>query len=421
MPCLPENVVVRGGPCLPSVGGWLGLKRFSAEREERHRKMRRKIAIVLVPAFTYATVSIAKRLFTADASVECWQLFAALALMWIENATLMVTCVACAMSLLRHYERLAWYVCIAISMGAVPIVMNAVDAAPSPAVAGRRGLQFFVNLCLQLLLFKQVSSGILILPLPGDLLYAIRCLQSYEGAPALDGHSSVQNGVDEFSCFVIITVSVSCFLVFITHCLWTSPLAACCRSLLPFHILDGIDCLGIRSSSTNANVAAEVGFQRDRVGDNDFADGRSVPNEGANTDVDIENQSISSGSSASSMESGDSFLPSRQSAKEALLALYVLSRSSWGPNGQALPLPLYTHVAECLGRRHYERFWEQEVEAMRVRTRSHEELKALVEAMTCEGAMPDEDSDMSVSERSYVSSVGSLTGRWEKLMRWFRS
>eukprot|EP00928_Gymnodinium_smaydae_P098420 TRINITY_DN9143_c0_g2_i1.p1 TRINITY_DN9143_c0_g2~~TRINITY_DN9143_c0_g2_i1.p1 ORF type:complete len:216 (-),score=21.48 TRINITY_DN9143_c0_g2_i1:297-944(-) len=130
--------------------------------------------------------------------------------------------------------------------------------------------------------------------------------------------------------------------------------------------------------------------------------------------------SWSSESSAPSIAAEDPFVTSRRRAKEALLALLVLSRSGWGPDGRSLPLHLYAGVAECLGRQHHQRQWLDEEERMRelMRTLGHDEMAALLNAIARgdDGDVQDE----TMSGSSYASSQGSLTRLWKGLFRWFR-
>eukprot|EP00928_Gymnodinium_smaydae_P047242 TRINITY_DN31519_c0_g1_i1.p1 TRINITY_DN31519_c0_g1~~TRINITY_DN31519_c0_g1_i1.p1 ORF type:complete len:274 (-),score=9.22 TRINITY_DN31519_c0_g1_i1:407-1228(-) len=114
--------------------------------------------------------------------------------------------------------------------------------------------------------------------------------------------------------------------------------------------------------------------------------------------------SSSVGSDAALLSSGSSsdFMPSRLEVKDALIGLYVLSRCGWGANGSELPAHVYTRIAACLGRRHFD------PRPQRTITLGHEELSRLMQQIL------ERDTD---SVTSYSSSVGSVTRMWKGLFR----
>eukprot|EP00928_Gymnodinium_smaydae_P098415 TRINITY_DN9143_c0_g1_i1.p1 TRINITY_DN9143_c0_g1~~TRINITY_DN9143_c0_g1_i1.p1 ORF type:complete len:217 (-),score=21.26 TRINITY_DN9143_c0_g1_i1:257-907(-) len=205
--------------------------------------------------------------------------------------------------------------------------------------------------------------------------------------------------------------------------------STCCRRLTS-HLGRPFRWFVARTASTSqgeptqrhAPDAALIGSQRAHAGVDTLAALRVVlelDDSNDTDDVDIELPSWSSEASASSMGVDDPFVASRRRAKEALLALLVLSRSAWGPDGRSLPLHLYAGVADCLGRRHSQQQWQDEEARMRelMKTLDHDEMVALLDAIARgeDGDVQDE----TMSAGSYASSQGSLTRLWKGLFRWF--
>eukprot|EP00928_Gymnodinium_smaydae_P021934 TRINITY_DN18597_c0_g1_i3.p1 TRINITY_DN18597_c0_g1~~TRINITY_DN18597_c0_g1_i3.p1 ORF type:complete len:252 (+),score=19.75 TRINITY_DN18597_c0_g1_i3:96-758(+) len=218
---------------------------------------------------------------------------------------------------------------------------------------------------------------------------------------------------------------VCCSLVLCWVSITYLPKFTCNRRLT--YLRDRITCLRFRNAPTrvveiqgSTPVPALVGLQHEHDSTTDFASvGAASRAWETNDHLNVELHSLQSDSSASSLESVDSFLPSRRRAKEALRALFKLSRSARGADGQVIPLHLYSRVAECLGRRHYERYWREERDRMRELTRTlyPVQMEALLQAIE----RRDEAQDEATSVCSYASSLGSLTRRWKLLLRWFRS
>eukprot|EP00928_Gymnodinium_smaydae_P098418 TRINITY_DN9143_c0_g1_i4.p1 TRINITY_DN9143_c0_g1~~TRINITY_DN9143_c0_g1_i4.p1 ORF type:complete len:216 (-),score=17.38 TRINITY_DN9143_c0_g1_i4:257-904(-) len=174
-------------------------------------------------------------------------------------------------------------------------------------------------------------------------------------------------------------------------------------------------------TQSNAPDAALIGSQRTHT-DDDILTAIRVALGQTDDSSDLDDGDLpswSSESSAPSMAAEDPFVASRRRAKEALLALLVLSRSGWGPDGRSLPLHLYAGVADCLGRRHSQQQWQDEEARMRelMKTLDHDEMVALLDAIARgeDGDVQDE----TMSAGSYASSQGSLTRLWKGLFRWF--
>eukprot|EP00928_Gymnodinium_smaydae_P021189 TRINITY_DN18246_c1_g1_i5.p1 TRINITY_DN18246_c1_g1~~TRINITY_DN18246_c1_g1_i5.p1 ORF type:complete len:264 (-),score=13.79 TRINITY_DN18246_c1_g1_i5:219-1010(-) len=263
------------------------------------------------------------------------------------------------------------------------------------------------------------------MPLVGNSLYVLNCL--WAGKEASHRHDEDQTSVEgarEQDSFLAV---VACLGIFVLCVCWLTLNAGFERRLSlmraslrwPFSFRRTENVLPVEIQQRSLPAATVVGLQGERHHVNNFVGVLAAHNEEANGNTDSELHSLSSDGSASSMESDDVPLPTRGAAKEALLALYVLSRSAWGPDGRSLPLHLYTGVAECLGRQHFERHWREERDRMRELTRTlyHAEFEALLAAIERGG---DEARDEVASTKSYASSVGSLTRIWKHLFRWFR-
>eukprot|EP00928_Gymnodinium_smaydae_P021187 TRINITY_DN18246_c1_g1_i3.p1 TRINITY_DN18246_c1_g1~~TRINITY_DN18246_c1_g1_i3.p1 ORF type:complete len:433 (-),score=21.42 TRINITY_DN18246_c1_g1_i3:219-1517(-) len=428
MPRLPENLVAYGGPLIPAGDAWLGLKPFSPEREERRRDVARKVVIGCAPLpasiACIETVSFCGYIMEWSSLESCVPVVAR-AIVCLAHVVVISAWVAIIWSSQQRNKRFILYVIFWIWNGLLPILLVCVDIAPSSPVVTRRVLAGLCTTVGQLLCFGQLSLGLTCMPLLGHSLYAISCFWPRETSRHPDDedqsgeeNENEQNGLMVAVLCIVLLVLCVCCLKLLTGCgqrtlsLWRASL----RWPISLRGADKVIPAEVQRDLPDATV---VGLQGETNLAPHFAVVLVAHTAEANGDTDSDLHSLTSDSSASSMDSDDIPLPRRRAAKEALLALYVLSRSAWGPDGRSLPLHLYTGVAECLGRQHFERHWREERDRMRELTRTlyHAEFEALLAAIERGG---DEARDEVASTKSYASSVGSLTRIWKHLFRWFR-
>eukprot|EP00928_Gymnodinium_smaydae_P010001 TRINITY_DN13754_c0_g2_i1.p1 TRINITY_DN13754_c0_g2~~TRINITY_DN13754_c0_g2_i1.p1 ORF type:complete len:393 (-),score=22.81 TRINITY_DN13754_c0_g2_i1:197-1375(-) len=376
MLCSRRCVFVCGGPLIPRRGAWLGLKPFPADHEHNREEFARKAFLAQAPvAGVFVYIHMVSRLANDSNSnslegVERW-------LFLMGNVSMSLTEIAAFVLILMISLRLipadrdALYIIYFLLFGLYQVLEALVLPPNSSSKITRMILLFPCVMALQVVMFeKKISLGLTGLPLFGQSLYAIRCW--WRQADLLQWNDSFQG--QEIVLMVLVFV--------LSSILWL--------------VSRGV-------SLGRAGLGLPIGQHYNLPGP---------------TIIGPDAQASADSNSFVQSEGQGATLPTRRDAKEALLALYVLSRSAWGPNGQSLPPHLYTRVAYCLGRQHYTRFWREELSRMKeMRTPwSHGRLEALVEALR-RGEAPNDG----LSEVSCASSAGSLTRMWNKLHRMFSS
>eukprot|EP00928_Gymnodinium_smaydae_P089018 TRINITY_DN7302_c0_g1_i3.p1 TRINITY_DN7302_c0_g1~~TRINITY_DN7302_c0_g1_i3.p1 ORF type:complete len:427 (+),score=32.95 TRINITY_DN7302_c0_g1_i3:40-1320(+) len=420
-----RGFVVSGGPWIVRDGRWLGLGPLVAEQEERRWVHAKKFHLFCLPVFpAYAIHSkflVDEFLTTGDDQEWC-----VASLFIATNVFLILSCLSNALGWIQtdmRKERHWTYAFIFLTYGVLPTLTSVRDAI-SFEVCKRRVMFTLIALLSQLITCHQISLGVASLPFLGHAICAYRWYSAQKsGGPSHDVDARLDFFLGTALPYAVI-VAIVLFCVEKIRRTW------CLRHGVPVKPTRQRDGLA-------ANVLGLVPAHDSDAWSVHFEDNSSTSSQDAHVEPDIDTQSQyttpSSTISSFDLDPPRTF-PTRQQAKQALLALYVLSRSAWGPCGsEQLPLTIYKRVAVCLGRHHYEYYWRRELEVAaaprRAETMYHEELAALLDAIFAENpndaqalldAIFAENANDAQSVSSYCSSVGSVTQIWKNLLRWFR-
>eukprot|EP00928_Gymnodinium_smaydae_P039679 TRINITY_DN27051_c0_g1_i1.p1 TRINITY_DN27051_c0_g1~~TRINITY_DN27051_c0_g1_i1.p1 ORF type:complete len:390 (+),score=29.19 TRINITY_DN27051_c0_g1_i1:80-1249(+) len=383
------NVIVYGGPLIPARGAWLGLKCLPDDMEEQRRDRCRFVFICDALAFPLVVGvfgdGITHDVLSAVRSAQ-WPTMIACTCYGAMYLFTFLAFALCATGKWQRQERFLLYVTCFLVGAVQPFILSMTDPVSCREVWARRCVAHIIFAASQFIVFQQVSIGVLALPFIGHIFYAARCLLVATASSQANG---LYLAMQHFFVQVYAIVAIVAGSAWLLHIIFIKP----------HH--------GRRTQFAHLGVdfgSSVFGLQR-------WRDLESPWDEDI---TDVESDYTNSSSSTPREEHhARSSLPSRQSAKEALIALYVLSRSAWGPDGQALPLSVHKRMAECLGRHHLEKCWRER--RQRMETFGHEEWSALLDAIF--------EGDGNQSEReslhSYCSSVGSLTAIWHNLFSWF--